>query len=253
VRSPVTRALGTAATINTAFGILAFMLALAVDYPRGGPLGGPLGAGAWLLLTLGSGVLVGMLFLGLARLREPRDVGVSLLGTLLFGAGVGYAADLSPFIVCAVAAALVANFSPERRAVMDQLETWEPRINTVLLVMAGALLGLRTLWLVPAALVLGALRLAARWGAQRYGRRRPGAGRLRADAGLAGIAQGGVAVALGINFLLLYRGTGAPAADAVLTTVVLGVMMSQLAAPLFIIRTRGSPELTGSPAPAEVS
>jgi hypothetical protein len=256
VRHAVARTLGTAATLDTALGALAFTLALALGHPHGaGAAGGAgrVGAAGWLLLALGSGTLVGMLYLGLARLRESQDQHVILLGTVLFGAGVGYAAGLSPFVVCAVAAALIGNLSPTRRAVVEQLEAWEPPVYAVFLVLAGALLGLPTLWIVPAAAVLAGLRIAARWAAGRYGRRLTGDPGLPRDVGLAGIAQGGVALALGINFLLIFRGSGAPAADAVLTTVVLGIVVAQLAAPVFMNRALRAPELTASPTPAEVS
>jgi hypothetical protein len=255
VRHAVARTLGTAATLDTGLGALAFTLALAIDHP-GGPLrdgAGAVGAAGWLLLALGSGVLVGLLYLGLTRQREAGDRQVILLGTVLFGAGVGYAAGLSPFVVCAVAAALIANRSPTRQAVVEQLEAWEPPIYAVLLVLGGALLGLPTLWIVPAAVALAGLRIVARWAAGRYGRRLTGDPGLPRDAGLAGIAQGGVALALAINFLLVYRGTGAPAPEAVLTTIVLGIVAAQLAAPFFMNAALRAPELTASPTPAEVS
>ena len=42
-----------------------------------------------------------MAFLSVSRLRSaPADLGFALLATLLFGAGLGYAADLSPLVVC---------------------------------------------------------------------------------------------------------------------------------------------------------
>jgi len=45
-------------------------------------------------------------------LAERGNVGFVLLATLLFGAGVGYATELSPFLVCAFAVALIVNASP---------------------------------------------------------------------------------------------------------------------------------------------
>lgn len=238
------KALATAATLDAVLGTTVLMLALAIDHPRG-PLAGPIGAVGWLLLTLGSGVLVALLFLGLASLREPHGITLALLGVVLLGAGAGYAAGLSPFVVCAVAAGVIANRSPERRVVAAQLRVWEPVLYAVFLILAGALLGLRTWWIVPAAALLAAIRVAARWAAGRLGS--------HADLGLAGIAQGGVALALGINFLLIYRDSAAPAPEAVLTTVVLGVVLAQLAAPFLMRRALQAPELTASPAPAEVS
>lgn len=252
VRHAVAKTLGTAATLDTVLGTLAFTLALAADHPWR-LAGGTLRAGGWMLMALGSGVVVGVLFLGLARLRAAADLPVALLATVVFGAGVGYATGLSPFMVCALAAVVIVNRSPERRAVAAQLLAWEPPIYAVFLVLSGALLGVRTLWIVPAAALLAAVRVAARWGAVRYGRRLAGDAGLPPDVGLAGTAQGGVALALGLNFLLIYRGSSPGAAEAVITTIVLSVVLAQLGAPVFMKRALRAPQLTSSPAPAEVS
>ena len=236
-------ALGT--TIQTAWGALAFTLILAADHPRG-HLGGPLGGAGWLILVLGSGVLLGVMFLGFSRLRTADDLPLALLGTVLFGAGVGYAAGLSPFIVCAIGAAIVVNYSPERRAVARRLAAWEPPIYVVFMVLAGALLRLPTLWIVPAACILAAVRIAARWGAGRLAKDRP-------SLGMAGIAQGSVVLALALNFLLVYHGIVPVAAEGVLSVVVIGMVLAQLAAPYCLAQAFRAPQLTSSPAPAEVS
>ena len=223
------------ATLETIFGALAFTLILASDHPRG-PVGGFLGGVGWLILALGSGVLVGVLFLGLARLRDARDLPLALLGTVLFGAGVGYAAGLSPFVVCAVAAGIITHRSHEGGLVATRLEAWEGPLYAAFMILAGALLGVSTIWILPAAILLAALRVGARWVVGRYWK---GAPRGR----LAGLRQDGVVLALALNFLLIYRAT--PAADAVLVVVVVGVVLAQLAT--------AYPLLTSSPAPAEVS
>src|SRR5207247_885753 len=83
--------------------------------PRGGrgpERGGPAAMG----FAAGRGALAGMVYVSLARLRPAHeDLGLALLATLLFGAGIGYAADLSPFVVCALAAALIVNVAPAPR------------------------------------------------------------------------------------------------------------------------------------------
>src|SRR5438445_265431 len=47
-------------------------------------------------------------------LPAPEHLGLELLGTLMFGAGIGYATGLSPVVVCALAAAAIVNASPRR-------------------------------------------------------------------------------------------------------------------------------------------
>lgn len=225
------------ATLATAFGAVAFEIALALQRPTG------------LFLDVGGGILIGILFRGLARLTDTESAGqqssgTMLLGVVLFGAGVGYGAGLSPFVACALATAVIVNLVPEqRRHVAQHLETWQPTISCIVLVLAGAWLGLPTLWILPAAVALVAVRIAARWVVGRYGRRLLGPATPAHDPRLARVVPGAVALALGLSFLLARTPRG-PAATAVLTMVVIGVVLT---------RAWHARRLTASPAPAEVS
>src|SRR2546422_182298 len=262
IRKRVTRAFSWAAALETACGALAFTLPLALH--RAHEVVGRVGLGwlAWLVFAVGSGALVGMVFLSLTRLQPERaDVGFVLLATLLFGAGVGYAAELSPFLVCALATALIANASPRRHAVRRVLADWEPPIYAIFLVIAGALLTLPTLWILVAVPLLAAARAAAKWAAVRYGSVALHLGGFPPYVGLGTIAQGGAAIALGLNFFITYGTAGTGASGTLLTTVVLGVAAAQLAAPPLMVlalrTTAASPAapapLTPAAAPAELS
>ena len=262
VRKSVTRAFSLAAALETAGGALAFTLPLALH--RAHPLGGHVAVGwlAWLVFAVASGALVGTVFLALTRQRSERaDVGFVLLATLLFGAGVGYATDLSPFLVCALASALIVNASPRRQAVRQALTDWEHPIYAIFLVFAGALLTLPTPWVLIAVPLLVAARAAAKWVAVRYGSvalHLPG---LAPNGGLGTVAQGGAAIAMGLNFFITYGGEATGPSGALLTTIVLGVAVAQLAAPplmaLALRTTVASPvapaPLTPAAAPAELS
>jgi len=228
VRRPLAKAFERAATLETALGALAFAVALALYHPRPPYASLPVAALEWVALAVAAGGGVGMLFLWLTRLR-PELHGLDLLGVMLFGAGVGYAADLSPFLVCALAAALIVNRSPWRRQVQALLQASEQPIYALVLIVAGALLHLPTAWLLPAVLVLGLVRVAARWLPSRFFPESVGGG-------LAIVAQGGVPVALAVSFYLLY---GGPGGRAILTTVLLGMVLAQaLAGPLMALAAR---------------
>ena len=259
VRRSVARVFGLAATLATAWATLALTLALTISPLRGSGGGGTThGWFPWLALTLGSGTLVGMLFLSFTRLRpDPEHVAVALLGAMLFGAGIGYAEDLSPLVVCGLAAALIVNVSPLRRRVQGLLAAGEHLIYALFLIIAGAVLAIPTIWVLAAAPILWALRTAAKWAVVRYARDPLHLGAISPHLGLATTAQGGLAIALGASFLLAdgpMLGTGSP----LLTTIVVGVVLAQLAAPpLMRLALRPAaltgrapgPELTaGSPA-----
>ena len=152
---------------------------------------------------------------------------------------------------------MIVNASPRRNAVRRVLADWERPVDTVFLVIAGALLTLPTVWLVVAVPLLAAARAAAKWVAVRYGSLALQLAGLPPNAGLGTVAQGGAAIAMGLNFLMTYGGVGG---GGVLTTVVLGVATAQLVAPplmgLALRSTIASPAapapLTPIAAPAEL-
>jgi hypothetical protein len=240
VRTSLARTLGLAALLDTAFGALLFALALSLYHPRQPFAGGgvALGWAHWVAVAVASSGGVGVLFLWLSRLRaDQSELGLDLLGVILVGSGLGYAADLSPFVVCALATALIVNLSPLKRRVQALLLSWEDPIYAVFLIAAGALLNLPTVWLLPAALLLGVVRVVTRWAAARYGREWLKVHDLPPHVGLATVAQGGVALALALSFDLIHAGSG-----MLLTTVVLGVALAQaIAGPLMALALRPAP------------
>jgi len=250
----VARRIARAAVLETAAGALAITVPLALHRPHAGA-GAELGWRASLIFAVGSGALVGMAFLSVSRLRPaPADLGFALLATLLFGAGLGYAADLSPFVVCALAAGLIVNLSPRRHLVRHVLADWAQPLTTVMLVVTGALLTLPTVWLLVAAPLLALVRIAAKWGGVRFGREATRRPEIPPLAGLTTVPQGATALALGLGFFIQYGGPGTAAlggvsAAAVLTTVVVGVAVAQLAAaPLVALALRvDPPPLTRAP------
>ena len=240
VRHRMIRLLARTATLETAYGALASSIPLALYRPH--PL---LSGTVW---GVGSGALTGIVFLALTRLGPERaGTSFALLATLLFGAGIGYAAGLSPFVVCALATALIVNLSPQGHVVRQVLAQEERLVAAIVLIVAGASLTLPTPWILIAVPLLVALRIGAAWAALRAGRRLPveGVAQFPAHIGLATMAQGVAAVALGLNFLMVFGGRGA----GVLTTIVLSVATAQLAAPALMKRALGTTP-AGPAAPA---
>ena len=237
VSASVIRSLELAALLDTALGGVVFAFALGLSQPHRtfGGGGAVLGWAHWVAVGTVSIGGVCVLFLWLSRFRggDPDALGLDLLAAVLVGSGLGYAADLSPFVVCALAMALIVNLSPLRRRVQLLLRSWEQPVYGLFLIAIGAQLDARTLWVVPAALLFGVIRIATRWAGTRY---------VRGSVGLATIAQGAVPLALALSFNLTYAGSG----GSLLTTVVLGVLLAQgIAVPAMALALR--------PAPPEVS
>lgn len=235
-RDRLARGLDHIALLDTVLGVLVFTIAIGLYHPRqsfGGGAG--LGLAHWVAVAVAASGGVGVLFVLLSRVHADAEaLRFDLLGIILVGAGIGYATDASPLVVCAAAMALIVNLSPQRQQVEVLLTQLEAPIYALLLTVIGASLDLPTLWLVPAVLLLGAIRVAARWVAVQW--------EGDTHAGLATVAQGSVALALALSFNLIYvssRGT-------LLTTVLLGVVLAQAIAPrlLALALRRPSPEVS---------
>jgi hypothetical protein len=266
IRPRVARAVARVALIEAGCAALALTVPLALHRAHASTESAELGWVAWLAFTTGGGALIALVFQSLTRLQPGRaELGFALLAALLFGAGIGYAADLSPFLVCALAAAVIVNVSPRRHVVRQVLSDSERAAYAGLLVITGALLRLPTAWLLVAAPLLAGLRAAVKWGVVSGGRFAFPLPEVAPGVGLGTVAQGGVALACGLTFALVYGGLGPGAAGAmagagsgggaVLATVVLAVAVTDLAAPGlmgFLLRAGPAP-LTPRPVPPELS
>jgi hypothetical protein len=213
------------------------------------PLSQPHGALRNLALTILASAGLAGLFLWLARrLPDPAHPGIAFFGVVFLGAGLGYATGLSPFVICALMTAVIMRFSRTRGRVHAQLAEWGPSVYAAFLILAGALVRLPTVWLVPAALLLAVVRIAGRWASVRFGRAWQPLRGLPPQFGLATVPQGAAAVALAAGFDLVH-GSG-----AVLTTVLIGVLAADaLAGPLRHLAERGPTRLTAAPPQAEVT
>jgi hypothetical protein len=203
------------------------------------------------IFTLVGSAALGGLFAGMARwilVRDPEDAAVAAFAVVLAGAGFSDAARLSPFVVCALAAAVFVSLSPPsmRRAVPGLLTRWEHALYAVFLVVTGALLRPLSPWVFVAAPLLALIRVAVRWVTVRFGldqvdpvwRSLPFAP--PPEFAQSPVRQGASAVALAAGFDLV---RGAP--GAVLVTILLSVMAAEAVA----ART----PLTASARQAEVS
>jgi hypothetical protein len=202
-------------------------------------------------LTLIGGGALGGLFALLARGREDLNdlaVAVTLTGVIVAGAGFSYAAALSPFVVCAILAAVIVSVAPAavRLAAQRILRSWEIPLYAAFLIIAGALLRQFSVWLVPAAVSLALVRAAVRWVTVRFGldqgdpiwRSLPFPA--PREFAYPAMRQGAAAVALAAGFDFVRGDSGA---------LFLTVLLSVLAAEALVVLT----PLTAPPRHAEVS
>lgn len=233
------------ALLDTLFGTAAVAVGVALYHPQL--------AVRSIAFTVIAGAGLGGLFALLARWQEDlTDVGgaVALTGVIVAGAGFSYAAALSPFVVCAVVAAVIVSVAPAAVRLSSQklLRRWELPLYAAFLIIAGAWLQQFTVWFLPAAMVLALVRAAVRWVTVRFGldqgdpiwRSLPFPA--PREFAYPAMRQGAAAVALAAGFDF---GRGASGGGALLLTVLLSV----LAAEAIVVLT----PLTAAPRQAEVS
>ena len=154
------------ALLDTVFGTTAAAAAVALSHPHL--------ALRSVALTIGVGSGLGALFVALVRWQDDLSdvgIGVLLFGAILWSTGFSYATGLSPFVVCALMAAVSVSFAPAtaRQAVQRLLRSWEISLYAAFLIVAGALLRPSTPWLLLAALLLALVRIVVRGVTVRFG------------------------------------------------------------------------------------
>jgi hypothetical protein len=180
----------------------------------------------WALLTLGLGVVLGLLFwMFLGASHDDNSVFLAMVGILLFASGAAFFLNLSPLLVNLVLGLLLAQ-TPQGKQLHPQLVRTAGPARLVLLLFAGA--HWRPVPLLPAlAVVLGylVLRLVGRAISSVIATLGTP---LRLDLFRGGMAQGDVAIAMALSFRLVYEGL---AVDLAYTAVLVGVVVHEIVSP----------------------
>ncbi len=221
------------------------IIALHLIYSRFEDLTGTLTVGVapwwfWALGGLGLGIVCAVVFLWLGRLRPNREeLVLYLLGISALSAGAALEVQLSPLFVGMVIGAVVTNLSPDGDRIFRTMEKWEKPIYLILLLLAGALLKFPTWLILPMGLAYAVVRALAKVIANAVlvsVIKLPFPTPRRLGLGL--IAQGGISLAMVLSAVLTltpagFELWGYPAVDLLFSTVVLGVVLSELGGPLF--------------------
>lgn len=109
--------------------------------PQGEAVGWQLPGTAWLFLTVGLGVVLGVLaYMVLLRSTSSAESILLLLGTVAFGAGFGASLFLAPMVVCFVAGVFLSNIPGDHRPrLREALRQLERPIYLLFLVIVGAI------------------------------------------------------------------------------------------------------------------
>ncbi|MBA3578559.1 MAG: hypothetical protein H0W42_01105 [Gemmatimonadaceae bacterium] len=213
--------------INAFVAVLTFGWLLAAFHAN--PTGAvrPLTSTEWLVLSAGIGLIGGALFhLFLGREDNIDRLFVALAGVLILVSGAAAYLGLSPLLAALFFGIMLVNTSRNRIEIAAALTRVERPLYFVLLIFAGATWqpSLRA-WVAPVLLFVFA-RAAAKIGAARIGARMERSlPLLGPNWGRALLGQGGVAIALGIDYL---QQDHFAFAHVVFTAVVASVLLTDM-------------------------
>jgi hypothetical protein len=243
VRGPVREMLLFVASMDAVIGIAILQVVYSTYHVADtSVLLGTVPAPLWTLLAIGIGVLCGIIFVWLTRIRtEVEELVLFLMGITAFTAGAALQLQLSPLFVCLVTGVVVGNLVPDPRRVYRIMAKWEKPVYVVFLMLAGALLDFPSLWILPLAFGYAILRAGAKIVACGAMVRiaHPGFDIPRL-LGLGLIPQGGVSLAMALSAYLTFyelEVEGVDAGQTLFSVVVLGVVLSELVGPVFTTRT----------------
>lgn len=226
-RAAVLRQLEVATAVEAAVAVVAFGLLLSIAHP-------PLvlavrtpSATEWAVITVGIGVVAGALFhLFLGGERHPDRLFIALAGAIILASGAAAYLELSPLLPAMLIGAILVNTSGNRDEIRVVLGKVERPLYFVLLIFAGAAWRWGDEpWLLPVVVFLG-VRLLAKLAGGWLGAAAGGAlGTIGGGWGRALLGQGGLAIAIALNYRILHD---APFADVVFTAAILSVLLHDL-------------------------
>jgi Kef-type K+ transport system membrane component KefB len=241
-RGDIAQAIRVAASLDDLPGLLVFGFLFAMAplnlFPALGPLSGVL----WAVLSVVIGAVLGLLMRTLTQMAGDDQVNLLvLMGLVAFGAGAATFIHLSPIFVGAVAGVTFANTSGHKEVVFEMLARSEHTIYVLFLVLVGCewriesvnVFALTALYLAVRAFgkvgggLLGAQLIKVNRGRQRLG-------------GLALLGQGGLAIAMAVNYSHVYE---SPITPTVVTVLILGVIINELVGPLAATVPFGPPRV----------
>jgi len=200
---------------------------------------------AWLFVTIGLGVSVGIvIYLVLRRPATNVEQIALVLGSIAFAAGLAGFLRVSPVVVCFLAGLLLGNLPGDYRSnVKKVLRLLERPVYLVFLVFAGALwnVGDWRGWVLVPVFVIA--RLAGRALGLRAAARTEGASELaHGTAGVVAAPMGALSIAIVISFQELFAGRAVP---WIVTAVIGGAIVTELVVQVALLGGRaGQPPPT---------
>ena len=228
-REPIVLQLQVATAMDALVGIVTMGLLFCIFHPNDTVAARGITPTEWAVITLGIGVVGGTLFhLFLGGETNVDRLFISLAGAIILASGAAAYLHLSPVLTSMVVGAVLVNTSGGSRPVIaDTLAKSERPFYFVLLVFAGASWDPSTVaWWWAVVLAFLVTRVVGKIGTARLGARVNDAlPDLGPDWGFALLGQGGLAIALGLDYS---RFSAAVLPHAVFTAAIVSVLFTDV-------------------------
>lgn len=187
----------------------------------------------WFFTSLAMGIIPALILISLSRVRfSQQEYFVFLIGTVMFCAGLSYEMRYSPLIAGLVCGVVTANYCRHHLRALSEVLRAEKPIYIILLLLLGASWNFRLDFnLVITGIYFFVRALGKVIGTFAASRVFKPDYPVPPTLGLGLISEGGLAVAIIINFKLLYPAVG----DSLITVIILAVFANELLSPWLIL------------------
>lgn len=227
---PVVRQLQYANAIDSLVGVVALGLLACWLHPATGTPPRQPTVTEWAVITLAVGIVGGVLFhLFLGDEHQTDRLFVSVAGSVVLASGTASYLAVSPLLASMVVGVILVNTSRNRDDITRVLTLAERPLYFVLLIFAGASWrpSAQGAWLIPVAVFVVVRAGAKVWGARAATWWSGSIPELGGGWGRALIGQGGLAIALALDYLLR---PGSRLPNVVFSAAVASVLLTEFAA-----------------------
>jgi hypothetical protein len=225
--------LGVSVLVNAIVAVVSFGLLASIWHQPVLAGGRPITATEWMAITLGIGVTCGVLFhLFVGREIDSDRIFISLAGGVILVSGAAFYVGVSPLLAAVVFGAILVNTSANRVELASAIARVERPLYFVLLIFAGAAWrpSARS-WLILVILFLAVRALAKLGGSRLVARMNGQLGVLGPDWGRGLLGQGGLALAIALNYVYQDGGT---LPYFVFTAAIASVLLTDLLSARFV-------------------
>jgi Kef-type K+ transport system membrane component KefB len=228
------------ASIDGLFALCFFSLAVSILTTTTSEKFSLIGSLKWFFLSLAIGILCALLLIILSNTKfSQQEFGVFLIGIVLFTGGLAIKTGNSPLVIGFICGIVYANFSKHRLRALDAIVHSERSIYIIMLIIIGAGWNLILGNILIITCIYFIIRVIAKVvGTYAATRAFKSDFDVPAASGLGLLSEGGFAVAIIINFSLLYPSLS----DYLVTVIIISMFVNEILSPKLILSQFENPE-----------